>query len=72
MHLWHSWVTKYGWDSIAVYQECKCGKRRYIQFASNVPVLPVNTGWLQQGDHSMDAEEVNAPQSPHDPFLVMR
>jgi hypothetical protein len=63
----HWFETKYGMEDKAVYQACRCGKRRYIQY--DVNIIPVNETWLKTGNIS----DFHHPLEPrHDPFLHRR
>lgn len=59
----HIYKTVYGIDDIAVYQECRCGKRRYVQYGQNV--TKPNVDWLGR------IETSNGPKEPPlDPFNI--
>jgi hypothetical protein len=65
----HIYRARYGFDDVAVYQQCRCGKRRYVQYASAVDVTPVNAAWIKGGT-VYENSNIKAPR--HDPFLVER
>jgi hypothetical protein len=65
----HKYNVIYGFEDVATYQQCRCGKRRYVQYGTNVE--PVNEHWLKTGEIS-DESKSRIPRPPHDPFLITR
>lgn len=78
IHPFHWWKTKYGFDDVAVYQECRlCEKRRYVQYPTDMLIDRVNVKWLAKEEQKCDKEqeaiklfELIAPKPIHDPFLI--